>query len=123
MDVRVGVRLADALTAVALATDAGKGAPLEKSLRTAVIATRLGTAAGLRGEELSTVYYVALLRSLGCTAYAPETAACSAATTSHSTACGTNWIPAIRPSSCTTSSPGWARGRGRRCGRDRSRGS
>jgi HD-GYP domain-containing protein (c-di-GMP phosphodiesterase class II) len=75
VDVRVGIRLADALTAVSLATDAGKGAPLEKSLRTAVIATRLGTAAGLRGSELSHVYYVALLRSLGCTAYAPETAA------------------------------------------------
>jgi HD-GYP domain-containing protein (c-di-GMP phosphodiesterase class II) len=69
------LRVADALTALALATDAGKGLPLEKSLRTAVIATRLGTVAGLRGAELSHVYYVALLRSLGCTAYAPETAA------------------------------------------------
>jgi HD-GYP domain-containing protein (c-di-GMP phosphodiesterase class II) len=69
------VRLADALTAVSLATDAGKGAPLEKSLRTAVIATRLGGVAGLRGPTLGHVYYVALLRSLGCTAYAPETAA------------------------------------------------
>jgi hypothetical protein len=69
------MRLADALTAVSLATDAGKGAPLEKSLRTAVIATRLGVVAGLREPTLAHVYYVALLRSLGCTAYAPETAA------------------------------------------------
>ncbi|HEX7298048.1 MAG TPA: HD domain-containing phosphohydrolase [Solirubrobacteraceae bacterium] len=69
------VRLADALTALSLATDAGKGAPLEKSLRTAVIATRLGSVVGLRGRSLADVYYVALLRSLGCTAYAPETAA------------------------------------------------
>lgn len=69
------MRLADALTAVSLGTDAGKGAPLEKSLRTAVIATRLGVVAGLREPTLAHVYYVALLRSLGCTAYAPETAA------------------------------------------------
>jgi HD-GYP domain-containing protein (c-di-GMP phosphodiesterase class II) len=75
VDVRVGIRLADALTAVSLATDAGKGAPLEKSLRTAVIATRLATIAGIDGPTLSHVYFVALLRSLGCTAYAPETAA------------------------------------------------
>jgi hypothetical protein len=69
------VRLADALTALSLATDAGKGAPLEKSLRTAVIATRLGSIVGLRGAPLADAYYVALLRSLGCTAFAPETAA------------------------------------------------
>jgi ABC-type antimicrobial peptide transport system permease subunit len=50
------MRLADALTAVSLATDAGKGAPLEKSLRTAVIATRLGVVAGLREPTLAHVY-------------------------------------------------------------------
>jgi hypothetical protein len=50
------VRLADALTALSLATDAGKGAPLEKSLRTAVIATRLGAVIGLHDGPLADVY-------------------------------------------------------------------
>ena len=69
------IRLAEALAALSLATDAGNGHPLEKSLRNAVIAARFGEALGLRGQELSDVYYVALLRSIGCTAYAHETAA------------------------------------------------
>jgi hypothetical protein len=68
-------RLADALTALSLATDAGNGFPLEKSLRNAVIATRLGAVAGLDGRDLADVYYVALLRAVGRTAYAHETAA------------------------------------------------
>jgi hypothetical protein len=41
------VRLADALAALSLATDARNGFPLEKPLRTAVVATRLATVAGL----------------------------------------------------------------------------
>jgi HD-GYP domain-containing protein (c-di-GMP phosphodiesterase class II) len=69
------VRLADALAALSLATDAGNGFPLEKSLRTAVVATRLAAAAGLDDSTRADVYYVALLRSLGCTAYSHETAA------------------------------------------------
>jgi HD-GYP domain-containing protein (c-di-GMP phosphodiesterase class II) len=68
------LRLADALAALSLATDAGNGFPLEKSLRTAVVATRLAAVAGLDDATRADVYYVALLRSLGCTAYAHETA-------------------------------------------------
>ena len=74
MSVRV-IRLAEALAALSLATDAGNGQPLEKSLRNAVIAARFGEALGLRGADHSDVYYTALLRSIGCTAYAHETAA------------------------------------------------
>jgi HD-GYP domain-containing protein (c-di-GMP phosphodiesterase class II) len=69
------IRLAEALAALSLATDAGNGQPLEKSLRNAVIAARFGEALGLRGREHSEVFYTALLRSIGCTAYAHETAA------------------------------------------------
>jgi HD-GYP domain-containing protein (c-di-GMP phosphodiesterase class II) len=69
------VRLADALAALSLATDAGNGFPLEKSLRTALVATRLAAVAELDDATRADVYYVALLRSLGCTAYAHETAA------------------------------------------------
>ena len=49
------VRLADALTALSLATDAGNGFPLEKSLRTGVIATRLRALAGLGHATLADV--------------------------------------------------------------------
>ncbi len=69
------VRFAEVLAAVSLASDAGHDQPLEKSLRNAVIAVRLGEELGARGEELSAIYYVALLRSMGCTANAHRTAA------------------------------------------------
>jgi HD-GYP domain-containing protein (c-di-GMP phosphodiesterase class II) len=69
------VRLAEVLAALSLATDAGNGFPLEKSLRNAVIAVRLGERIGLAPRELSDAYYVTLLRSIGCTAYSSETAA------------------------------------------------
>jgi hypothetical protein len=59
---------------MSLATDVGNGFPLEKSLRVAIVAVRLGERAGLDSDDLRDVYYTALLRSIGCTAYAPETA-------------------------------------------------
>jgi HD-GYP domain-containing protein (c-di-GMP phosphodiesterase class II) len=68
------VRLAEVLAAVSLASDIGHDQPLEKSLRNAVIAVRLGEELGLAGRELSSVYYVALLRSMGCTGNSHETA-------------------------------------------------
>jgi HD-GYP domain-containing protein (c-di-GMP phosphodiesterase class II) len=68
------VRLAEVLAAVSLAADVGHDQPLEKSLRNAVIAARLGDELGLVREELSAVYYVALLRSMGCTGNSHETA-------------------------------------------------
>lgn len=69
------LRLADLLSALSLATDLGVGAPLETSLRTCLLATALGARLGLRGAELSTVYYAAMMRHLGCTAWAHEAAA------------------------------------------------
>ena len=74
-DAPATVRLAEVLAALSLATDAGNGFPLEKSLRNAVIAVRLGERLDVAPAVLSDVYYVALLRSIGCTAYAHETAA------------------------------------------------
>jgi HD-GYP domain-containing protein (c-di-GMP phosphodiesterase class II) len=75
VDAPATVRLAEVLAALSLATDAGNGFPLEKSLRNAVIAVRLGARLDLEARPLSDVFYVALLRSIGCTAYAHETAA------------------------------------------------
>ncbi len=62
------------LAAVSLASDIGHDQPLEKSLRTAVIAARLGEELGATGAQLSAIYYVALLRSMGCTGNSHETA-------------------------------------------------
>lgn len=68
------VRLAEVLAAVSLASDVGHDQPLEKSLRNTIIAVRLGEELGLARGELSAVYYVALLRSMGCTSNSHETA-------------------------------------------------
>jgi HD-GYP domain-containing protein (c-di-GMP phosphodiesterase class II) len=50
------------------------GRPLESALRTAIVAVRLGAAAGLAPRDLKDVYQVALLRYSGCTADAPAVA-------------------------------------------------
>ena len=69
-----GLRLAELMAALSLATDLGMGQPLEQALRTCLIALRLGTLAKLPADELPAVYYGALLRFLGCTADRHETA-------------------------------------------------
>jgi hypothetical protein len=51
------------------------GQPMEHALRTCLLSQRLGVALGLGPARLHDVYYVALLRFLGCTADAHETAA------------------------------------------------
>ncbi len=66
------LRLAELIAALSLATDLGMGQPLEQALRTCLLALSLGDRLGLRDQELSDVYYVALLRFLGCTADAHE---------------------------------------------------
>lgn len=70
-----GLRLAEFLAALSLATDLGMGQPLEQTLRTCLIALALGQRLGLTPDDLSDVYYVALLRFLGCSADAHEFAA------------------------------------------------
>ncbi len=69
-----GLRLAELMAALSLATDLGMGQPLEQALRTCLIALRLATLAKLPADELPVVYYGALLRFLGCTADRHETA-------------------------------------------------
>ncbi|HSJ73292.1 MAG TPA: HD domain-containing phosphohydrolase, partial [Miltoncostaeaceae bacterium] len=68
------VRLAELVGALSMATDLGMGQPLEQALRTCLLATRLGEAAGLGPDDLRSVYYVALLRYTGCTSDAAEAA-------------------------------------------------
>jgi len=64
--------LALVLGALSSATDLGAGVPLGTSIRTCLVATRLGGAIGVRGEALRDVYFTALLRHLGCTAFSHE---------------------------------------------------
>ena len=69
------VRAADLMAAVSAATDFAKGLPEEQALRTCRIALALGDRAGLGADERRAVFYVSLLRFVGCTATAPEMAA------------------------------------------------
>jgi len=61
-----GVRLAELVAALSLATDLGLGQPQEHVLRQTVIARRLAAAAGLPGDQQTAVFYVSLLAWVGC---------------------------------------------------------
>jgi HD-GYP domain-containing protein (c-di-GMP phosphodiesterase class II) len=64
----VGVALAEVVAALSLATDLAMGMPLETGLSVCRVAMGLADEAGLDDEERARVYYVALLRHVGCTA-------------------------------------------------------
>jgi HD-GYP domain-containing protein (c-di-GMP phosphodiesterase class II) len=61
------LRSAELVAGLSLATDLGTGFPLEHALRSCLLATWLGRACGLNDELLQEVFYVALLKYLGCT--------------------------------------------------------
>ena len=63
-----GVRLAELMAALSIATDLGMGQPLETALSSCVVAIRLGEALNLDGDTMRDVYYQALLRYIGCNA-------------------------------------------------------
>ena len=67
-------RLIELTAALSLATDAGTGQPFEHALRTCLLALRAGEALGLGATEQSAVAYTTLLRFLGCTSHASQTA-------------------------------------------------
>jgi HD-GYP domain-containing protein (c-di-GMP phosphodiesterase class II)/DNA-binding CsgD family transcriptional regulator len=69
------LRLAQFIAAISLATDLGMGQPLEQGLRTCLVALELADTVGAEASVLPEVYYTALLRFLGCTADAHESAA------------------------------------------------
>lgn len=69
------LRLAEVLGALSLATDLANGNPLETALRTCLLAVELAREAGASGQEIADTYDAAMLRYLGCTAFAPEEAA------------------------------------------------
>jgi HD-GYP domain-containing protein (c-di-GMP phosphodiesterase class II) len=69
------IRVSEVLAALSLTTDLGTGMPFEKGLRTCVLCMAFADALGLEAVERRGVFEAALLRSIGCTAHAPENAA------------------------------------------------
>lgn len=65
-------RLAELLGALSLACDIAFGFPLEKAIRTCVLAVELGRRHGLANEALRDVYYTTLFAYAGCTAFTHE---------------------------------------------------
>ena len=63
-----GVRLAELMAALSIATDLGMGQPLETALSTCIVAMRLGTTLGLDDDAMRDIYYQSLLRFIGCNA-------------------------------------------------------
>jgi len=63
-----GVRLAELMAALSIATDLGLGQPMEFALSSCIIAVRLAEKCGYSEEALREVYYQALLRFIGCNA-------------------------------------------------------
>ena len=70
-------RMAEILGALSLACDVAFGFPLEKALRTSVLAVELGRRHGLRDEVLRDIFYSTLLTYAGCTAFTHEISALS----------------------------------------------
>ena len=68
------LRLGEFVATLALAQDNAFGQPLESQLRSCLLATWICEAAGFDDEVRETVYWVALLRYLGCTGHAHEVA-------------------------------------------------
>ncbi|MGH3517645.1 MAG: HD domain-containing phosphohydrolase [Haloechinothrix sp.] len=69
------LRLAELIAALSVGTDIGTGQPIEHALRTCLLSQELARRSGIAGDQLADVYYLALLRFVGCTADAAETAA------------------------------------------------
>jgi len=61
-----GVRLAELMAALSIATDLGLGQPMEFALSACVVAVRLAEKCGYDEQSLHEVYYQALLRFIGC---------------------------------------------------------
>jgi HD-GYP domain-containing protein (c-di-GMP phosphodiesterase class II) len=74
-DQETGLRLAELVASLSLATDLGLGLPMEHALRACLVAMRLAERVGLDESQRVVVYYVGLLASVGCHANAHEQAA------------------------------------------------
>jgi HD-GYP domain-containing protein (c-di-GMP phosphodiesterase class II) len=61
------VRLAEMVAALSLATDLGMGQPMELAVSVAALGVALGRRLGLEAIDLSDIYYLALVKHIGCT--------------------------------------------------------
>jgi HD-GYP domain-containing protein (c-di-GMP phosphodiesterase class II) len=68
------VRLAELVATLSLATDLGRGQPMEHTIRQTVIALRLAESVGLDEDDRIATYYTGLLNSVYCHADAHEQA-------------------------------------------------
>ncbi len=64
------IRVAEVFSALALTTDLASGVPVEKGLRTCIVAAALTAHLDLSDAERKDVFLAALLRAIGCTANA-----------------------------------------------------
>jgi hypothetical protein len=71
----VEIRVAEVLAALSLTTDLASGVPFEKGLATCTVATAFAGTLGLDCADRRAVFHASLLRVVGCTAYAVESAA------------------------------------------------
>lgn len=69
-----GVRLAELVAALSLATDLGLGQPQQHIIRQTLLATRMAELEGLPDDERTAIFYVSLLAWVGCVADAHEMA-------------------------------------------------
>lgn len=67
-----GVRLAELVAALSLATDLGLGQPQQHIIRQTLIAMRVAELEGLSDDERTAIFYVSLLAWVGCVADAHE---------------------------------------------------
>src|SRR3989442_10738804 len=69
------LRFAEVVAIIAMATDLGLGLPLEHAVRACLLSGEIGRRVGMGAGELGDLYYLTLLRMLGCTADSPYYAA------------------------------------------------
>ena len=67
VSITTDLRLAELLAALSLASDLAHNLPTESALRNSLVALGIARRQGLSGEELSEVYYLSVLRHIGCT--------------------------------------------------------
>lgn len=70
-----GVRLAEVIASLSIATDLAMGQPLEHALSSCILAVRLGERARIGDAALRDVFYQSLLRFIGCNALTYQMAA------------------------------------------------
>jgi HD-GYP domain-containing protein (c-di-GMP phosphodiesterase class II)/DNA-binding CsgD family transcriptional regulator len=66
------IRLAELLAALSVATDLAMAFPPETALRTCMLGVQIGRELRLSDQQLEELFYVTLLRHVGCTAFSHE---------------------------------------------------